>query len=167
MLLAFLAATAAIFAFALSNHSTTSSSSTTEARDLLLVVPYLAFGPALLLMQHNLVIHAIHEYLTKELASHLNTCAKAPPQWESSDALARHGLLLVFLTFFAQAVILLVPSVAALMLAPRHPSGSLKYAHDIGIIFCVGTFILLFVVLIIRRSWGNKTKNCTKPKTTA
>lgn len=121
-MLAFLAAVAAVFGFALSKEE-----SGIGATDVLLIVPYLAFG-ASHLVQHNLVFDSLSRYQQDELSSFLKDCECLPPLWENSNALRSRATLLLMLTFVAQVVILGLPRVAALFLAPCHDSGFLHWA---------------------------------------
>jgi hypothetical protein len=144
VLAAFLAATAAIFGFALTKDASDS------AKNALLVVPYLSFGVASLLSQHNLVIHTLSLYQIQELRKFLGDGLTQPPLWENSAALRNWGRHQLVLTVVGQIVVLVVPSAFALLLVPCHMSGPLFWGYVFGWSLTAFTFLLLVYVFAIR-----------------
>ena len=141
LMVAFSAAAAAIFGFALANES---------AKVALVVVPYLAFGVASLLGQHNVAIHALSRYQVDGLRKFLGDGSNQPPLWESSQNLRSWQPRLLILTLTGQIVVLVAPSVFALALVPYHVSGHVFWGTIIGGVLTLLTVALLLYAFVIR-----------------
>lgn len=104
VLLAYLGAVGALFAFAFGKDGRT---------DVLLVMPYLALGAALFVQQHNDVIGSLSHYCKVEIGPYLGD---APPHWDASDALGEYLSSAVRLRTWGNVAVVLIPSVGSLVL---------------------------------------------------
>src|SRR5262245_43565578 len=78
VVLAFLVAIATIFGISLG---------TSTRSEILLIVPYLALGATVLVVQHHAVIGAIGDFLCRELEPFFIKMGHDAPQWDSSQAI--------------------------------------------------------------------------------
>lgn len=156
VLLAFLAAAAALFAFALAKESDP------DAKKVLLVIPHLAFGAALLLTQHNLLIHVLSRYQIDELAKFLGDGSR-PLLWESSMSLHSWRPYLLALTLFGPLALLVAPSVLALALAPRDGSTTVLWGRRTGWLVVLLTAALLGSVFVVRVRGGHSPQEAGRP----
>lgn len=82
---------------------------------ILLVIPYLALGAALILSQHHAVIGQIGLYLAQELQPFFESEGHpGPPQWETSDSLRESRPQVMRQLFFGQMLLVVVPAFPAL-----------------------------------------------------
>jgi hypothetical protein len=93
---------------------------------VLLVVPFLSIGTALILLQHDIVIGILARYQKKDLEPFLASPdqRQGPPervatlaQWELSDSLKDYGALVLQMRNLGHYLLLVAPSFAALAIA--------------------------------------------------
>jgi hypothetical protein len=107
-LMAFLAVTGTVYGVSLGTAANT---------EILLIIPYLGMGCAVLVSQHNSVIGALLEFNTHEVKKFLENLSPSEyaPQFDSSKAFKKHSKRSNRLRTFGHLVIIVIPSVFALL----------------------------------------------------
>ncbi len=116
---------------------------TTARVEILFVVPFLAFGAATIVSQHNAVIGSLADFCVRELSPFLKSIGELAPQWDDSNALQEYRNSAIRLRSWGHTVIVVVPGIAALGLNWQH---ALKSAFPNGVLWWFGA---VFVALAI------------------
>lgn len=120
---------------------------TTASKDVLLTVPYLALGAALILSQHHAVIGQIAHYLATELHPFFRTLdSGCPPQWETSDAQESYHDKAMNQRFWGHLLLIVVPAVPALLFTKSLASPPWS---ALGILWWSGLVFTLFSVWVV------------------
>jgi len=118
-------------------------------KELLLLLPYMAVACAPLMVHHNVMLGSLLSYLSKELPSFMTSETRTAPPYEASRSLQTHFALALNLRTIGQLIILLLPSVLALIVnIPLAVNGPLLYvsAYWAAVASCLVTTILVFFV---------------------
>ena len=94
----------------------------TLSGELLLVVPFLALGAAILLAQHNLAIGFLGKFCADEIGNVLRKMDPPQniPQWDNSQALKNYSKTSSKLRTWGQFVIIIVPCGLSLSVNSKH-----------------------------------------------
>jgi len=124
---------------------------------VLLVVPYLALGAAMILSQHHAVIGQIGTYLAKELHPffEFEDGSVCPPQWETSASRARHFNEAMMQRFLGHLFLIVIPALVALLFT-RHlaldPLSAKGIVWLLGLCFTVSSLLVIVDVHFLRKS---------------
>jgi hypothetical protein len=139
---------------------------TQVSSDVLLIVPYLALGASTIISQHNSVIGAIADFLVKDIGGFLTEIDEYAPQWESSNALFGYHVTMVWLRTVGHLMLLLTPSIAALIMSGDQANSEYWFIWWIGAISAglSGVFVLLshFLRRKIHRGRFGKSRDIPK-----
>jgi len=105
VLLVFLGFTGAIFGIALG---------TSNKIEILLSLPYLSLGAAILVSQHNMMAAILGEFLACELESVFKQQGENAPQWDNSSTFENIAKTAARFRFFGHTLIIFVPCIVAL-----------------------------------------------------
>lgn len=149
VLLAFLGAIGAIFGLAFG---------TSANPEILLIVPYLALGATVLVVQHNNVIGMIGQFLTNEITPLLKEIDEYAPQWDNSPTSIRYLAKSIWFRTLGHFLLIIIPELAALLLNRNHfcfssPKSFLWWA---GLAF---TMISVFILSSSHRLRKNLYRN--------
>lgn len=137
VLMAFLGGTGALFSIAFG---------TSAKPEILLVVPYLTLGAAVIISQHHEVIGALGDFLRIELHPFLTKLEGEVPEWDSSKALTAYHSQAIWMRTVGHSVLLIVPSVAALAINWPHrafSASSKAPAWWFGLVFAIGSCVVI------------------------
>ena len=95
---------------------------TSAKPEILLVVPYLTLGAAVVISQHHEVIGSLGSFLHNELHPFLETIDEVAPEWDTSQALKEYLTTSIRMRTLGHGILLVVPSLAALGLNWHHGS---------------------------------------------
>lgn len=156
LIVAYLAATAAIFGLALSKSAST---------EILLVIPYLTLGASLLLSLHHNVIGSIREFLEVELYPFLKDIGAGAPQWEDSKTARRQLSVGILQRAVGHVFLMIPPAVASLVMNATHmawafPYGALWWS---GAVFTLVSFWSIVHSHIERKSVQRRIEQERKP----
>ena len=145
VMLAYLGAIGTLFGVALA---------TSVSRDVLLIVPFLTVGAALIVSQHNSVIGSIGSFLVNEYEPFIKTIGQYAPQWDSSKALHDYSLTSVWFRAAGHFVLIIIPSIAALVMTYQDsyltfPTGSFWW-------FTIICTISALVILLHSDRWRKR-----------
>jgi hypothetical protein len=117
VLLFYLAVVGAIFGVALG---------TTVKLEVLLTIPFIAVGSAIMVAQHHEVIGALGYFISHELYHHLCslTPSESTPQWDRSEAFRDHIKRAILYRVWGQSIMLSIPCIASLGCNYRHAIAS-------------------------------------------
>jgi hypothetical protein len=96
--------------------------------DFLLILPFIGFGFAVLVAQHDLIVGGIGQFCAVEIGhiiQNINRNEAAVPQWDNSVSYMRMRRFVIMLRIIGQVAILVFPGVLALWL-------NLKYFRTYG-----------------------------------
>lgn len=107
---------------------------------LLLIIPYLTLGAAIIVSQHNSVIGSLGSFFAYEVEPFLREIGESAPQWETSTSLRDYSLKMIWSRSLGQFILLLTPPFTGLVLY-WNPSNVLWW----GGVVCAGlsTFSLI------------------------
>ncbi len=125
--------------------------------EILLAIPYLSFGTAVIISQHNSVIGALGHFCAHEIEPFLKKLepSEYAPLWESSASLHRHSAKTLGMRTLAHVVLIITPAALGL-------SMNWQYARfsDIanGIIWWIGATgtVLSLGFLMSAHFWRRK-----------
>jgi hypothetical protein len=125
--------------------------------EILLAVPYLAFGTAVILSQHNAVIGALGHFCVHEIGPFLKKLepSEHAPLWESSASLHQYSSKALGMRTLAHIVLIVTPALLGLLMN-RHEALLADFAK--GIIWwigCSGTGLALGF-LVVTHVWRKK-----------
>ena len=146
VLLVFLAAVGTLFGIAFR---------TSAEPEILLVVPYLTLGAAVIISQHQEVIGSLGSFMSNELHPFLDSIDDAAPEWDTSKALKKHLTTAIWMRTLGHLILLIIPSLAALALNWRH---IYNFHFPEGIIWLFGAGFIVLSCMVINKShqWRKK-----------
>ncbi len=125
--------------------------------EILLAVPYLSFGTAVILSQHNAVIGALGHFCADEIGPFLKKLepAEYAPLWESSASLHRYSSKVLGMRTLAHLVLIITPAALGLLLN-WHDARFFDLAR--GTIWWIGATgtAISFWFLILAHWWRKK-----------
>ncbi len=113
VLLVYLGAVGTILAIALG----------TDARnDILMLIPFISLGAAVLVSQHNSVIGSLGDFCVNELDDFFISLKPSEwaPQWDKSKALQKYSSKSIRLRSWGHSIIVIIPSVLGLAINWNH-----------------------------------------------
>jgi len=149
VLVLYLAAVGALFGIAVGGG--------VEKQKLLLLLPFLAFGAAVIISQHTSVIGALASYCVTELAPFLRGLAPSEdaPQWDDSRALAQYQHAAVHLRTWGHGVMIIIPAVIALSF--NWDNVSFSALNAFVIMWVAGVLMLVLAGFVIWRAHVTRT----------
>ncbi len=128
---------------------------TSAKPEILLVVPYLTLGAAVVISQHQEIIGSLGSFLHNELHPFLETIDEVAPEWDTSQSLKEYLTTAIWMRTLGHSILLVVPSLAALALNWCHgfvspfPEGPVWW-------FGVGFMVLSCLVIYKSHQWRKK-----------
>jgi hypothetical protein len=125
--------------------------------EILLAIPYLSFGTAVIISQHNSVIGALGHFCAREIGPFLRKLepAEYAPLWESSASLHRYSAKALGMRTLAHIVLIVTPAALGLVM-----NGDYARFSDLtnGIIWWIGAMgtVLALGYLILAHRWRKK-----------
>jgi hypothetical protein len=114
---------------------------------LLLILPFLTLGIAMIATQHNALIGAIGYFCVNEIEPYLKDLPNSEyaPQWDSSTALEEYSQRAVRFRSWGHTAIMLLPSFASLVVTYQEGINPPTWSTVLWWfgIFCVGSIIIL------------------------
>lgn len=132
-----------------------------SAAQILLVIPYLALGAAVIVSQHNAIIGSIGIFLANEIEPFLKDLGESAPQWDTSNALHEYSKDAIWMRSLGHFLLILIPPVTALVLNWRYgffstfPEGPLWWA---GLVITVYAAHIILKAHTLRRKLYQQTK---------
>ncbi|WP_447469691.1 hypothetical protein [Vibrio harveyi] len=150
ILLIYLGATTATYGVALKN---------SLVAEVLLIVPFLALGAAIIISQHNSTIGSLARYCAKELGGKLSEILPDSniPQWDNSNVLKGRSSYYVSLRAWGSVVILVVPCIPALVLNLKH--AYLSNVIPFGVSWYLALLCTLLIIFLKRKCYKERQKN--------
>ena len=115
--------------------------------EILLVIPFLAFGVTTIIEQHNVMIGLLGHYLHVELDSEYKKIKEFVPQWNGSDSfkqrIGKYPWLLQ--RKVAHSLLIVTPSVLGLILNTQY----LFTKNILTVAWCLGIFFTVISTLTI------------------
>lgn len=144
VLLVFLGFTSAIFGVALG---------VPDHIEVLLSIPFLTLGAAILISQHNFMAAVLGEFLSTELKDEFGSLGESAPQWDDSDTFKGYAFCAARFRFWGHIFIIFIPSFVALCATWRIAyytlSTSLPDGHMLWTIWFLGFLCLIGAVVVI------------------
>lgn len=125
--------------------------------EILLAIPYLSFGTAVIISQHNSVIGALGHFCAREIGPFLKKLepAEYAPLWESSASLYRHSAKALGMRTLAHVVLIITPAALGLLMNWQYARFS---GMANGVIWWIGAMgtVLSLGFLISAHYWRRK-----------
>lgn len=116
-------------------------------REILLVLPFLTLGIAIIVSQHNALIGAIGHFCVNEIEPYLKDLPnyEYAPQWDSSNALEEYSQRAIRFRSWGHTAIMLLPSSASLVVTYQEGINPPTWSTVLWWfgIFCVGSIIFI------------------------
>lgn len=121
---------------------------TDASLDLLLAIPFLAVGAAVIVSQHHAVIGQIGNYLSTELHPYFmsldgDTC---PPQWDTSKSCDSYHKKALNQRFCGHILLVVVPAVPGLLFTRAH---ALHPLSPVGVLWWIGAVFIVLAAWVI------------------
>jgi hypothetical protein len=110
VLLVFLAASGAFLGIGLQSNQ----------NEVLLAIPFLALGTAILVSQHNMLAAALGQFLAHELGPFLKNLNERAPHWDNSVTFRSIHNTAAWFRFWGHMLVIEIPSIVGLCLNARH-----------------------------------------------
>jgi hypothetical protein len=128
----------------------------TSARlEILLVIPYLALGAAVLVSQHHALIGWLAAFCANEIEPFLKEIGEYAPQWDNSLALQEYSSRAIGLRAVGHLVLIVIPSIAGLVMNWRFGFGKLLPQ---GILWWSGVAFTVLSTWTIRQAHAGRKK---------
>lgn len=121
--------------------------------EILLAIPYLSFGTAVIISQHNSVIGALGHFCAHEIGPFLKKLepAEYAPFWESSASLHRYSSKALGLRTLAHIVLIITPAALGLLMNWHYARFSDMTNGTIWWIGATGTVLSLWFLIAAHR----------------
>jgi len=152
VLLVYLTVTGTIFSIALG---------TTAKPEILLAIPYLALGCAIIVSHHNILIGALLDFCSKEIRGFIrkNSSKDEAPQFDSSESLKKYFSPTLKLRTWGHAIIIIIPTIVSLAFNWSHAIGSafpLGPAWWFAAVCGIGCVYTIFSVYSLRAKYAGR-----------